>query len=310
MDLFLSSFTELFPEKDLLQRGYCLIVYSRLANVWQRMLYLQRIQNSLRGLWAASKDREFKMKRYVNSLVLFLIFSLPVTGICSISAQEAEQTKPEFRPGMGKDVASGITGKVVETKTSGDYTYVNLEKDGKKIWAAFPVMSFSVGQEVSAIGCTPMMNFQSKTLNRTFDKIMFCNKPLTPAEAELLSKKSMGSNVATPVSSEKIVIGEVKGENVHTVAECYAQSADLDTKPVTVKGKVMKVSSGIMGRNWIHLQDGTGEASRKNNDLVVTSKDRPKVGDVVTISGTLFRNKDFGSGYKYNVIVEGATIKK
>jgi len=250
------------------------------------------------------------MKRYANSLVYFLILSMPVVGNCSVSAQGTEQTEPEGRSGMGKDVASGVTGKVVETMTGGDYTYVNLEKDGQKVWAAFPVMSVSVGQELSSIGCMPMMNFQSKALNRTFDKIMFCNKILTPAEADLLNKKSMGSNVAAPVSTEKIVIEEAKGENVYTVAQCYEKRADLDKKPVTVKGKVMKVSAGIMGRNWIHVQDGTGEASLKTNNLVVTSKDRPKVGDVVTISGTLFMNKDFGSGYKYNVIVEGATIKK
>ncbi|MEI6208114.1 MAG: OB-fold nucleic acid binding domain-containing protein [Desulfuromonadales bacterium] len=250
------------------------------------------------------------MKQYAGSLVFFLMFSFPVAALCSVATQESEQAKPEARPGMGADVVTGVTGKVVETKTSGDYTYVNLEKDGKKVWAAFPVMTFTVGQEISAIGCTPMMNFQSKALNRTFDKIMFCNAPLKPAEAELLKKKSLGSNVAAPVSSEKIVIAEVKGENVYTVAQCYAQSVDLDKKPVTVKGKVLKVSTGIMGRNWIHVQDGTGDASRKTNNLVVTSKDVPKVGDIVTVTGTLFRNKDFGSGYKYNVIVEQATIKK
>lgn len=250
------------------------------------------------------------MKRYAKCLVFILIFSLPVAGICSVAAQGTEQAKPEGKSGMGNDVASGVTGKVVETMTGGDYTYVNLEKDGIKVWAAFPKMTVSVGQEISSTGCMPMMDFQSKALNRTFDKIMFCNKVLTTTEAELLKMKSTGSNVAVPVSSEKIVIEEAKGENVYTVAECYAQNVELDKKSVTVKGKVMKVSGGIMGRNWIHLQDGTGEASRKTNDLVVTSKERPKVGDVITISGTLFRNKDFGSGYKYNVIVEGATIKK
>ena len=250
------------------------------------------------------------MKSYASGLVFFLVLALPVAGFCSETAQGTGPKKAEGKSGMARDVASGVTGKVVETMTGGDYTYVNLEKDGKKVWAAFPVMSVSMGHEISSVGCMPMMNFQSKALNRTFDMIMFCNAPLTTAEADLLKKKSTGSNVEIPVSSEKIVIGDVKGENVYTVAECYAQSADLDNKPVTVKGKVMKVSSGIMGRNWIHLQDGTGEASRKNNNLVVTSKDRPKVGDIVTISGTLFMNKDFGSGYKYKVIVEFATIKK
>jgi len=250
------------------------------------------------------------MKCYASSLVFFLILSLPVAGSCLIAAQETEPMISEAGSGMGRDVAPGVTGKVVETMSGGDYTYANLEKDGQKLWVAFPAMRISVGQEISAVDCMPMVGFQSKALNRTFDMIMFCSTPLTPAEAELMKKKSVGSNVAVPVTSEKITIEEIKGENVHTVVQCHAQSADLDNKPVTVKGKVMKVSAGIMGRNWIHLQDGTGEASRKTNNLVVTTKDLPKVGDIVIISGTLFMNKDFGSGYKYNVIVERATVHK
>jgi len=61
--------------------------------------------------------------------------------------------------------------------------------------------------------------------------------------------------------------------------------------------------------NWVHIQDGTGSPAMQNNNLVVTMQEEPKVGSVITISGTLNKNKDFGSGYKYNVIVEQATIK-
>lgn len=209
---------------------------------------------------------------------------------------------------MGGDVAGGVTGKVVETMTKGEYTYVNLEKDGKKVWAAFPAMTVTVGQELSSLGCMPMMDFESKALNRTFPMIMFCNSPLTSAEAELMQRKSTGSNVEVPVSKEKIVIDAAKGDNVYTVAQCYEKRDELHNKQVTVKGKVMKVSAKIMGVNWIHLQDGTGDAAKKTNNLVVTSKSLPKVGDVITATGTLFMNKDFGSGYRYKVIVEMATI--
>ena len=72
----------------------------------------------------------------------------------------------------------------------------------------------------------------------------------------------------------------------------------------------MKVSSGIMGKNWLHIQDGSGNQKDGNNDLVITSNDLAAVGDLVTISGTLYKDKDFGSGYKYDVIVEQASIKK
>jgi hypothetical protein len=77
---------------------------------------------------------------------------------------------------------------------------------------------------------------------------------------------------------------------------------------VVINAKVVKVSSGIMNKNWIHLQDGTGSHMTADNDLVVTSDDIPIVGDLVTIKGKIETNKDFGGGYKYNVIIEKAKI--
>lgn len=94
------------------------------------------------------------------------------------------------------------------------------------------------------------------------------------------------------------------------ISDIYKNKDSLDKKQVTVKGKVVKVASGIMNRNWIHIQDGSGKAASKDNDLTVTtSKDLPNVGQTVTITGTLAKNKDFGSGYFYTVILEGATVK-
>ena len=260
------------------------------------------------------------MNRYSEKLLLVLLLALPATGICSAPDQQKDLLKADAaapagakdaaKPAMGKDVVNGVNGKVVETMSAGGYTYVNLEKDGVKGWAAFPEMKFAIGQEVSAVDCSPMMGFQSKALNRNFDKIMFCNSPLTAAETELLKKKSTGSNVAVPEPTEKIVVEKAKGENVYSIEECFAKSAKLNGKKVTVRGKVLKVSSGIMGNNWLHLQDGTGSATKKTNNLVVTSKESAKAGDTVTITGTLAKDKDFGSGYKYSVIVEQATVKK
>jgi hypothetical protein len=92
-----------------------------------------------------------------------------------------------------------------------------------------------------------------------------------------------------------------------TVAEVYAASAKLAGKAVTIRGKVVKYHANIMGRNWLHIQDGTGSAG--SNDLLITSNDRAKLGDTVLITGKVAINKDFGAGYKYNVMVEGAKVK-
>jgi len=114
----------------------------------------------------------------------------------------------------------------------------------------------------------------------------------------------------TPAKEAKISIAKAAGSNAHTVQEIFANSAKLDKKKVVVRGKVVKVSTGIMGKNWIHIQDGTGSQAKKDNNLVCTSKDLAAVNDVVTVSGVLAKDKDFGSGYKYSVIVEEAKIRK
>lgn len=128
------------------------------------------------------------------------------------------------------------------------------------------------------------------------------------AAGDAASGKSDGAKA--PVPSEKIKVEKAKGADACTVSEAYEKAAKLDKKPVVVRGKVVKVSQGIMGKNWVHLQDGSGDPGKGTNNLVVTTQDIPKVGDVVTAKGTLYKDKDFGSGYKYQVIVEEASVKK
>jgi hypothetical protein len=97
---------------------------------------------------------------------------------------------------------------------------------------------------------------------------------------------------------------------VYKVSELFAGKATLDKQKVTVKGKVVKVATGIMNRNWIHIQDGSGSPNKQDNDLTVTTaQGLPAVGKIVTVTGTLAKDKDFGSGYFYKVIIEDATVK-
>jgi hypothetical protein len=93
---------------------------------------------------------------------------------------------------------------------------------------------------------------------------------------------------------------------VQTVAALNQGKADLVGKTISAQGKVVKVNNGIMGRNFVHVQDGTGDA--KTNNLVVTSQQTAKIGDQVTISGVVVLNRDFGSGYSYPLLIEDATI--
>jgi hypothetical protein len=87
------------------------------------------------------------------------------------------------------------------------------------------------------------------------------------------------------------------------------KSAELKDKPVLVRGKVVKYNAAIMGKNWIHLRDGSGSAADGSNDLIVTTAHQAKTGDVVTAKGIVRTDKDFGSGYAYKVLVEDATLQ-
>jgi hypothetical protein len=111
-----------------------------------------------------------------------------------------------------------------------------------------------------------------------------------------------------PASSEPVKVDKAKGADAYTVAETYEKAGKLDKKTVVVRGKVFKVSQGIMGKNWVHLRDGSGDPGKGTNNLVFTTQDVPKIGDVVTAKGTLYKDKDFGAGYKYQAIVEEATV--
>jgi hypothetical protein len=191
---------------------------------------------------------------------------------------------------------------------SGGYTYVAIEKDGGEKWVAVPQIKVSVGQEISFRPGMTMNNFESKTLKRTFESIVFSGGVIGKHEADP-AKTSHDSQSKAP-ASKAIKINKASGPDAYTVAELYEKSTDLDRKGVVVRARIVKVSPSIMGKNWMHIQDGSGSPSKGNNDVIVTSQDLLSVGDVVTVKGTLYKNKDFGSGYKYAVIVEEASVKK
>jgi hypothetical protein len=98
----------------------------------------------------------------------------------------------------------------------------------------------------------------------------------------------------------------VAGDNLKSVADLHKNQAALAGKTISAQGKVVKVNNGIMGRNFVHVQDGTGDAN--SNNLIVTSKQTASVGDQVKVSGVVVVNRDFGGGYSYPLLIEEASI--
>jgi hypothetical protein len=242
-------------------------------------------------------------------------------------------------PGPDSAVKVGtLSGTVLETMNSGGYTYLKLKTAEGETWAAVNEAKVAVGDSVGILNPMPMDGFESKTLNRKFDHIVFGSLAGAAAPAGGAAPAAMGGGApagmpgaAAPQAggmmpeamaaqhaaaatggevTEKISVPKASGADAKTVAEVYAQHDALKGKSVTIRGKVVKYNSGIMGKNWLHLRDGSGTAEGKNNDITVTTNDPAAKGDVVVVKGVVAVDRDFGAGYTYSVIVEDAKVTK
>jgi hypothetical protein len=185
------------------------------------------------------------------------------------------------------------------------YTYILLNTGSGKIWAAATETSVKVGQRVSLPPGELMTDFSSKALNRTFDKIYFVSGIYPEGALEKAADQGHGTAVSSrTVVTDAHVKGVAKAEGGYTVEEILTRSAKLNGQTVKVRGRVVKFTAGIMGTNWVHIQDGTP------GDLAVTTDTSVAKGDLVMVEGILSVNKDFGAGYVYPAIIEKAMVTK
>lgn len=219
-------------------------------------------------------------------------------------------------PGSAIAQAPSIKGEVLEVKDVESYTYLRLKTADGEVWAAVSKAPVKSGAQVTIENATMMNNFSSRSLNRTFDKIIFGN--LAGAAGSAPSAKGAGTtgvasmhmSSSKPGDSTDVKVAKATGPNARTVAEIFAKRSELKDKNVVISGKVVKFTPDVMGKNWLHLRDGSGSEKDANNDLVVTTKDVAKAGDVVTLSGVVKTDVDLGAGYAYKVLVEDAKLQK
>ena len=114
---------------------------------------------------------------------------------------------------------------------------------------------------------------------------------------------------AAKPGAEVDLAGITKAEGGKTVAELFADKDKLAGQKVAVRGKVVKTNSGIMGKDWVHVRDGSGAEGSNDLTVTTTSQPLPKVGDTVLVNGTVVTNKDYGMGYSYPVMLDGAEVK-
>jgi hypothetical protein len=255
----------------------------------------------------------------MRRLSAVLLVALAVAGCKKKEVAAPEQAAP---PGAEAAAAAAtVKGTVQERLDAPPYSYIRIKTADGESWVAVPKADVPNGAEIAVAGAMPMQNFESKTLNRKFELVYFgtlagpegAPAPAGAAPADAMPPPNMAAQhaaaAAGPSDVGSVKVPKAAGADARTVAEVYAQRTALKEKPVTIRGKVVKYNEGIMGRNWIHIRDGSGTAG-KDNDLTITTAEKAGVGEVVVVKGTVRVDKDFGAGYAYPVIIEDAKLSK
>jgi len=242
-------------------------------------------------------------------VALTLLFVLGCNGAdqdAIADANRANATPPaQTAAPVEAPSGGGITGEVLETMDAGGYTYVLVKTADGDVWAAGPQATIAVGDQVDLGSGMLMSDFKSETLDRTFEKIYFVGAIGSGAAADTPAMPE--GHGALPVEESDVDLSDVaKADGGYTIAEMYALGADADSREFAVRGRVVKANMNIMGTNWYHIRDGS--ETGVHGDLTITSSSVLSVGDLVVVTGAGTVDKDFGAGYRYDLIIEDATV--
>ncbi|MFQ5447738.1 MAG: GW dipeptide domain-containing protein [Saprospiraceae bacterium] len=234
----------------------------------------------------------------------------------SISACESQPKVVESAPpadgssSIFKDVATAQTTanttehKVVvkEVLNTDKYSYLSVTENGEDYWIAIPKSKVEVGETYIYRGGLLKKNFQSREFNRVFETVYLVSDIRKENGGSALDK-AMSQLQGAETDDGPIKVEPAEG--AITIAELVNNAAKYGGKVVKVTGKVVKLNPMIMNRNWVHLRDGSDE----EHDLTVTTTENVSMGQVVTFEGTIGLDRDFGAGYRYDIIMEGAVLK-
>ena len=215
--------------------------------------------------------------------------SLRTPATASATASAATSAKP---------LGHALSGTLVERIAVSPYVYLRLKTATGELWVAVLEAPLTVGAQVTVYNALPMEQFESKTLKRTFERIYFGSLEEPGALPTEMAGSAVESNSA----------GAPPAPDARTIAELWTQKDRLANTVVSVRGTVVKYNAAVMGKNWIHLQDGSGDAAKGTHDITVTTLDAVTVGATVTVTGTVRLNRDVGAGYTYAVLIEDAKL--
>lgn len=210
-------------------------------------------------------------------------------------------------------------GTVTESIHTEKYTYVVIQSGKESHWLASNAIQVEAGDELSYEGGLVMRDFYSPTLDRTFPAILFVNRAWVSNKSTTPIERARGLPSGHPLipndilSSTRSIVPDApelgslpRLQDGQTLSELFSNSKKFAGTRVRVIGKVMKINLNIMGKNWIHLEDGTGDQGVY--DLTITSSESVPVGSVVIAEGILSTNKSFNTGYYIPLLLEDAVF--
>lgn len=220
----------------------------------------------------------------------------------NVSNNFAESEANSFTDGLHKVVVS-------EVLPADRYVYLKVSESGEEFWIAARKQQVKVGSTYFYREGLLKTNFESKEYNRVFDKIFLVSNLVPEDHGGTSMEGSANFNETKPDFSQKEPIETHTEKTVQhkgsiKIAEIVANPEAFEGKTVQVSGKCVKINPNIMQRNWIHLKDG----SKDDYDLVVTSGTFVQEGDNVTFRALVSLNRDFGAGYKYDIILENGVV--
>ena len=235
--------------------------------------------------------KQTKAQFTINLIFLSLIFIL---SSCSF-----QSTKEAGEMSGGNHEA-----KIKEVIQTTSYSYLLIEENSTVAWIACNRKDYEAGQTVYFVSGMAMQNFHSTELDRDFEFVYFVDQISLNPMSQVDPSTQVPQGMVKESARKEIQLDKVEGGI--SIGELFANTEEYKNSRVKVKGEVVKFNSSIMGRNWVHIQDGTG--TDLAFDLTLTTQDVVNVGDIVVFSGIVTLKKDFAAGYVYEVILENSKL--
>lgn len=236
----------------------------------------------------------------------------PASSASSGIFEESPSPNPQTPANSASNASfSGQVHKVVvqEILPTSKYVYLKVTEGVEQFWIATRKQDVQLGGRYFYRDGLLKTNFESKEYNRVFERIYLVSKLVPeqhggnnlPSAPKNYVEKQPGS--ATPASSSASS-GSSAGSI--SIADLLRDPSQYEGKEVQISGTCTKINPNIMNRNWIHVKDGT----RDDFDLVITTTAHVHEGEAVKMRARVTLNKDFGAGYRYDLILEDGVVLK